>query len=217
MILPKSRSPRGLSAPHHRDQRDLAGRFGLHHPTLYKPVSGCPRYIHIARPAQQPSQPGANQVTVGLGKAQHRPPAEASLLSATSLAHFSPPVPSEQFPCPTKKRLESHACCRVQQPPHVTEQGQAAAAGSGRARVKPWQGLTPMPGPVAHAALRASPLLAAQPVRKLNRVSEINLFPLPKQPGNASLHQRQPQRPEAVVRWYMSFPGGFWLEEGEKG
>lgn len=70
----------------------------------------------------------------------------------------------------------------------------------GYVRVNPCQDLTLVAGLAAHMALQASPLPAAQPIRKLNRMHEIKLFPLPKHPGNSSFHLRQPQGWNVVVQ-----------------
>lgn len=70
-------------------------------------------------------------------------------------------------------------------------------------------------GLAAHVAPQVSPLPAAQLVGKFNGMSEINLFLLLKQPGNASFHQRQPRRWHAVVQWDMTSPGASrWRNEG---
>lgn len=118
---------------------------------------------------------------------RHQCPAKARLLSTTRLAlialHLLPSCSSAP-----PQRLESSSCCRVQQLPLCSRQGQAAAAGSGCSWVSPCQDLTLVAGLAAHVAPQVSPLPAACLVGKLNGMSEINLFPFLKQPGNVCFY-----------------------------
>lgn len=144
---------------------------------------------------------------------RYRPPAKASPLSATSSAPcFSPPAPPQAiFTLPPKKGLGSCSCCGVPQPPCAPRHGQAAAAGTGMCQGEP------VPGPRTGGRAGGTHGAASEPSPggtvcwKLNRMSEIKMFLLPKQPGNASFHRRQPQRWHTVECELLR---GFWPEEG---
>lgn len=169
------------------------------------------------------SQSGASWGMVGQGQAQpSAEAAKASLLPATSSAPVSPHLllPSDSCPPPPQDWGPTPAA-ECNSLPVLSGRARLPQEGSGCARASPCQDLAMVARLMAHVALQASPLPAAQPVGKLNRMSEIKLFVLLKQPGNTSFRGRGSSRSShRSGTWLcggMQAPQGFWLEEGGDG
>lgn len=181
-------------------------------------VSGYPGHGHAARPAPGPvpaqSKPGHGGA--GTGTASGRG-TNVLLKPACRLQPAQPPfLPTCSPPpvSPPKKDWGPIPAAECNSLPMLPGRARLLRQGSGCARASPCQDLALVVGLVARVVLQASPLPVAEPVGKLNGMSEINLFPLPKQPGNASFHQRQPQKQHVVVQWDASSRGAFGWREG---